>query len=202
MFRSFAEKVMAYAIKCGYVPKDESEEYIYGLDLIMSVIFSDISMLIIGIIMHMIPEVIIFILLYKCIRKYGGGFHCETAITCYICSCIMCVCVLLAMKYFPYNFIIYIAATIILLALLFIMSPIEAINKPLDDIEFKVFGRRARFVILAVLAIFAAVCALGLSDIVKAMTISIADVTLFAIMGKVKLLYYKKKNYQNEGDAV
>ena len=64
------------------------------------------------------------------------------------------------------------------------------------------FGRRARFVILAVLAIFGAVCALGLFDIVKAMTISIADVTLFAIMGKVKLLYYKKKNYQNEGDAV
>lgn len=194
MFRSFSEKVMACAISLGYVPKDESEEYIYGLDLIMSVIFSDISMLIIGIIMHMIPEAIIFIFMYKCIRKYTGGFHCESAITCYISSCIMCICVLLAMKYFPYNLYIYIGITVVLLAVLFIMSPIEAINKPLEDIEVKVFGRRARFILIAVLVIFSVVCVLGLSDIVKAMTISLTDVTLFAIMGKLKLIRYKKKN--------
>ena len=45
---------MAYAIRLGYIPKEEQEEYTYGLDLVMSVIVSDLTMLIIGIIMKMI----------------------------------------------------------------------------------------------------------------------------------------------------
>lgn len=185
---------MARAIELGYVPKDESEEYIYGLDLIMSVIFSDISMIIIGLIMHMVPESVIFLFMYTCIRKYTGGFHCETALTCYISSCTMCVSVLLAMKYFPYNMGIYAGITVALLAMLFVMSPIEAINKPLEEIEVKVFGRRARFVLCIVLVVFSIVCGFGLHNIVKAMAISVADVALFAVLGKIKLIHYKQKN--------
>ena len=75
---------MAYAIRLGYIPKEEQEEYTYGLDLVMSVIASDLTMLIIGIIMKMIPQVIVFVFMYKFIRKYTGGFHCETALTCYV----------------------------------------------------------------------------------------------------------------------
>lgn len=193
MFRKFAEWAIDRAIKLGYISEDESEEYIYGFDLILSVIVSDIAMITIGLIMHMVVEAVILTFMYKCIRKYTGGFHCETAITCIISSCFMCVCVLLAIKYFPYNFIIYTAAIIILLAVLFILSPIEAINKPLDDIEVKVFGRRARIVICTVLVIYAVVCILGWYNIAKVMAISIADVTLFAVMGKIKLMYYQRK---------
>ena len=36
MFRKFSEWAMAYAIKLGYIKEEEQEEYIYGLDLIMS----------------------------------------------------------------------------------------------------------------------------------------------------------------------
>ena len=32
---------MEYAIKLGYIKKDEQEEYTYGLDLIMSIICTD-----------------------------------------------------------------------------------------------------------------------------------------------------------------
>lgn len=193
MFRKFAEWAIARVIKLGYIADEDSEEYIYGFDLILSVIVSDIAMVTIGIIMHMVLESVIFTFMYKCIRKYTGGFHCETALTCIISSCFMCVCVLLAIKYFPYNFIIYTTVTIILLAVLFVMSPIEAINKPLDETEVKVFGRRARIVICTVLVIYTVVCILGWYNIAKVMAISIADITLFAIMGKIKLSYHQRK---------
>lgn len=194
MFRKFSAWAITYAIKLGYISDDESEEYIYGFDLIMSIIFSDIAMLVLGMSMHMILETVIFVLMYKCIRKNTGGFHCEKALTCFISSCTMCICVLLSIKYFTYNFIIYIAATVVLLTILFFLSPIEAINKPLDEVEFKVFGRRARFVIIIVLVIYIVMCILDLTNIIKIMTISIADVTLFAILGKLKLLQYRKQH--------
>ena len=45
--------------------------------------YSDMTMLIIGIIMKMIPQVIVFGFMYKFIRKYVGGYHCESSLTCF-----------------------------------------------------------------------------------------------------------------------
>ena len=65
MFRKFSEWAVAYAIRLGYIKEEEQEEYTYGLDLVMSVIASDLTMLIIGIIMKMIPQVIVFVSVVK-----------------------------------------------------------------------------------------------------------------------------------------
>lgn len=158
MFRKFSEWAMAYAIKLGYIKEEEQEEYIYGLDLIMSLICTDIVMIIIGIIMKMIPQVIVFGFMYKFIRKYVGGYHCESSLTCLMSSSTMCICVLLAIKYLPYNLGIYIVATVLSIGVLFAISPIEAINKPLEEIEVKVFGKRARIVLCITLVIFGVIC--------------------------------------------
>ena len=187
MFRKFSEWAMAYAIKLGYIKEEEQEEYIYGLDLIMSLICTDIVMIIIGIIMKMIPQVIV---------KYVGGYHCESSLTCLMSSSTMCICVLLAIKYLPYNLGIYIVATVLSIGVLFAISPIEAINKPLEEIEVKVFGKRARIVLCITLVIFGVICAFGLTEMVKTMAISVVDILLFAVMGKIKLLNYKRKKIE------
>ena len=98
MFRKFSEWAMEYAIKLGYIKK-MNRKNIHGLDLIMSIICTDIIMLAIGLIMKMIPQVIIFGFMYKFIRKYVGGYHCDSALTCLISSSTMCLCVLIAIKY-------------------------------------------------------------------------------------------------------
>lgn len=196
MFRKFSEWAVVYAIRLGYIKEEEQEEYTYGLDLVMSVIASDLTMLIIGIIMKMIPQVIVFVFMYKFIRKYTGGFHCETALTCYLSSSTMCICVLLAIKYLPYNLGVYIVATVLSIGVLFAISPIEAINKPLEEIEVKVFGKRARIVLCITLVIFCVICAFGLTEMVKTMAISVVDILLFAVMGKIKLLNYKRKKIE------
>ena len=185
---------MAYAIRLGYIPKEEQEEYTYGLDLIMSVIVSDLTMLVIGIIMKMISQVIVFGFMYKFIRKYVGGYHCESS--CLMSSSTMCICVLHAIKYLPYNLGVYIVATVLSIGVLFAISPIEAINKPLEEIEVKVFGKRARIVLCITLVIFGVICAFGLTEMVKTMAISVVDILLFAVMGKIKLLNYKRKKIE------
>lgn len=196
MFRKFSEWAVAYAIRLGYIKEEEQEEYTYGLDLIMSIICTDIIMLAIGLIMKMIPQVIIFGFMYKFIRKYVGGYHCDSALTCLISSSTMCLCVLIAIKYLPYNLGVYIVATVLSIGVLFAISPIEAINKPLEEIEVKVFGKRARIVLCITLVIFSVICAFGLTEIVKTMAISVVDILLFAVMGKIKLLNYKRKKIE------
>ena len=197
MFRKFSEWAVAYAIRLGYIKEEEQEEYTYGLDLVMSVIVSDLTMLIIGIIMKMIPQVIVFVFMYKFILQvYGRYFNCEQPLTCYLSSSTMCICVLLAIKYLPYNLGVYIVATVLSIGVLFAISPIEAINKPLEEIEVKVFGKRARIVLCITLVIFGVICAFGLTEMVKTMAISVVDILLFAVMGKIKLLNYKRKKIE------
>ena len=74
MFRKFSEWAVAYAIRLGYIKEEEQEEYTYGLDLVMSVIASDLTMLIIGIIMKMIPQVIVFVFMYNSFLLKRGSF--------------------------------------------------------------------------------------------------------------------------------
>lgn len=196
MFRKFSEWAVAYAIRLGYIQKEEEEEYVYGLDVILSLICTDAVMLTIGIIMKMIPQVIVFTFMYKFIRKYTGGYHCNSSLMCLMSSSTMCICVLLAIKYLPYNLGIYIVATVLSIGVLFVISPIEAINKPLEEIEVKVFGKRARIVLCITLVVFGIICAFGLTEMVKTMAISVIDILLFAIMGKIKLLNYKRKKIE------
>ena len=134
--------------------------------------------------------------MYKFIRKYAGGYHCESSLTCLMSSSTMCICVLLAIKYLPYNLGIYTVATVLSIGVLFAISPIEAINKPLEEIEVKVFGKRARIVLCITLVIFGVICAFGLTEMVKTMAISVVDILLFAVMGKIKLLNYKRKKIE------
>ena len=187
MFRKFSEWAVVYAIRLGYIKEEEQEEYTYGLDLVMSVIASDLTMLIIGIIMKMIPQVIVFVFMYKFIRKYTGGFHCETALTCYLSSSTMCICVLLAIKYLPYNLGVYIVATVLSIATFseyFAISPIEAINKPLEEIEVKVFRKNGENCTLYYTCnIWCNLC-VWFDGNGKTMAISVVDILLFAVMGR------------------
>ena len=89
-----------------------------------------------------------------------------------------------------------IVATVLSIGVLFAISPIEAINKPLEEIEVKVFGKRARIVLCITLVIFGVICAFGLTEMVKTMAISVVDILLFAVMGKIKLLNYKRKKIE------
>ena len=66
----------------------------------------------------------------------------------------------------------------------------------MEEIEVKVFGKRARIVLCITLVIFGVICALGLTEMVKTMAISVVDILLFAVMGKIKLLNYKRKKIE------
>lgn len=192
MFDKGSKKLILFAAEKGHILKDEVEEYVYGLNLVLTVLLTDITTLIIGFIFRMPIESIVFWFIYKSLRKYGGGFHFNSPLKCYLSTFVMCPLALLLIKYCPFDTVVFTSITVLSTVIMFILAPIPAIEKPLDDLEFKVFGRRARIIMCISIAVYLLV-SIKFLYASRIIAVSIWAVTLFGIMGKFKLMYYTKQ---------
>ena len=185
MIKEISEKITQKAVEDGNIKSEQYEEYLYGINMILNIFITDITMIIIGIIMRMLWECIAFWFFYKILRKYCGGYHFSTSLKCYLSSCVMCPVILAAVKYIPFNMFIWAVITFIGCIILFILSPVEAVNKPLDEKEISVFGRIARFLVVIILIIFIIAVLLKWIIISKIISVCIISVAVFSIAGKI-----------------
>ena len=192
MIHTISEQTIMYAIRNKYIEQEQYEEYLYALEIILNILIADITMIMIGLAMSMIWECIVFWLSYKILRKYCGGYHFSTSLKCYLSSCIMCPAVLVAVKSFPYNITVWGIITLTALIILFILSPVEASNKPLDEKEKQVFGIVARsLIIISVICWSITTIVFHQFTLSKIISLSIVSVALFVIAGKIHLTVQK-----------
>lgn len=193
MFHSISERIISYAVKIDALDKDKTEEYIYGLELSLSVFASYLSVIIIGIIMGMIWQSILFLLLFVTVRRFAGGFHFKSQIVCYLFMCVICIIALLAIKYSENNIAICSAAMAVSTLLLLVLSPIPAIEKPLDDKEKVVYGRITRILLAVIACAYIVLCFFDNVYAAKIISVTMFIISVFAILGKVKYEWYKNK---------
>lgn len=189
-----SKRILDYAVLHKCITKEQYEEYVYMMTMILNIIVTDISLLLIGIAMHMVWECIVFWLIYKALHKYCGGFHFSTSFRCYLSTIIMCPIVLYIIKFMPISMVILALITSTATLVLLVLVPVEAVNKPLDKDETIVFGKVARILTAVAFIIFLLTALLNLYIIAKVMTLSIASVTVFVIAGKLHLEYLHKKS--------
>lgn len=191
MFINFSKKIVYSAVRKDIVKNEEVDEIIFGLNSFFTVVLNIITALIIGLVLHMVFEIVLFIFIYMMLRKYVGGSHSKTSLRCYLSSCVMYIAVPLIIKYYPFSSLFTVCITVISAIIMFILAPVEAVNKPLDDIERKVFKLRARRNICICLAVFLALHYTNFFSVTYywsiVFTVSMAVVALFAVTGRLKL---------------
>ena len=79
------------------------------------------------------------------LRIYTGGYHSSTHSGCYILSVVLTVSVLTAGKYIIAVGLNYLCVALGIIGIILIiwLAPVEDCNKPLDQIEKKVFRKRS-----------------------------------------------------------
>ena len=112
----------------------------YGLRQIFSTIFNAGTMLLIGFLMQMLIEAILFTVIYIPVRVYAGGYHASTPQRCWAFSAIMLWIALCIVKYTPQMYF-WVITTLSLIAciVVFLLSPVEDRNKRLDEKEHHVY---------------------------------------------------------------
>lgn len=79
-----AIKITDYLIARGVSKKSERDFYIYGCEILLLKIANVGTLLCIALVMGNLVEGIILLLTFMTLRKYTGGFHLGSALSCYI----------------------------------------------------------------------------------------------------------------------
>lgn len=137
MLERLAENISFYLIVNKIINIEEQDIYIYGLQLIISIIFTSISILIIGTLIGELLSAIIYLSIYFLLKSYTGGYHAKHYYQCYFYSILVYIfllyinCITLD-SYKPMIGLLSIAISIIVI---FKWAPIENRNNPKTKVE-------------------------------------------------------------------
>lgn len=146
MFSKVAEAITQKLEEYNAIQNENREIYRYGLQQGLTILLNILSIFIIGLVLKTLLQALLFMLFYFPLRSYAGGFHAKTAVRCYVYSMVIIVLILLAIRFAPITDLIYTISVIISSVFIIFLSPIQNYNKPLDQLECKVYKFRTLFV--------------------------------------------------------
>jgi len=123
---------------------------------------------------------------YIPLRIYAGGYHARTHLKCYICSVVLIVSALLAIEFIPWTNFIAITISAISGLIIYILSPVEDKNKPLDAVEVKVYGKKASIILVFELGILILLIISRVINIAACVSVSLFILSVMLIFGKIK----------------
>ncbi|WP_019229669.1 accessory gene regulator ArgB-like protein [Sedimentibacter sp. B4] len=170
------------------IDSEDCELYTYGLQQGALILLNILTILIVGKIFGMLWESVVFMVTYIPLRTYAGGYHARTQLKCYISSVVLIVTVLLGIRFIPWTNFICITIVIISGLIIYILSPVEDSNKPLDVAEVKVYGKKARMILALEFGVFILLVNLGVKSIATCLSISLLSLSMMLICGKIKTL--------------
>ncbi|NMB30547.1 MAG: accessory gene regulator B family protein [Clostridiales bacterium] len=134
------------------IVNDENIDVVrYGIEIVLLKILFFLTILFIGIITNNVVNILIFMLFYKPLRTYAGGYHAKTRIGCYIVSVLMLLLMLISVRFVSMfdalTNAVYVIA-VISGVIIWILAPVETSNKPLDSAEKSRYRLISRIVLL------------------------------------------------------
>lgn len=148
-------KLVNSLIENDVIKKEEEEIYLFGFHQGFTLLLHMLTVLAIGLLSGMLLESVVFMVAYSPIRQYAGGIHAKTPVRCYFVSIFLIMVVLYVIKLNIWNFTLMLGVTFISSLILFLLSPVEDKNKPLEEIEISIYRKKANQLnlVLVVLAI-------------------------------------------------
>ena len=129
----------------GIVSEDETEIYQFGLNQLFFFVINMMTSVAIGLAFGKLTECLVFTLAYMLLRRYTGGYHAKTSLRCYCMSVCLTTVVLwgisevITHEWYRGYFIILLVS----MSVIFFNAPIESVNKPLDDEEYKKYRKKS-----------------------------------------------------------
>lgn len=188
MFKHNAGQITRSLIANGVIAESDFELYNFGFEMALSIAANIITTIFIGILFKMPMESLLFLTAFIPLRSYVGGFHAPNHFNCYWLSVVAVVAVLLASRFVlsVYNIAAVIIIGIICSAIMFMLVPVQDANRPLDDIEILVYGRRARIVICVEIFTLITLISLGFETAVSVLICVLILTCLTVCMGAIK----------------
>ena len=99
MIKLMSSKVACFLCK-DEERKDNYELYEYAVYIILSSVFHIATIIVLGLCFNLLVESLVLYFSYIAIRKFAGGYHAKTPARCYLCSLLISIIILSAIKLF------------------------------------------------------------------------------------------------------
>lgn len=134
MISKIAESFALFFAGKNVYKHDETEIYKYGFELLLSTILNVAGVIIISVFMGNFFEAVLFFAAFIPLRVTAGGYHAERHWSCFLIFNFTFLLFAIILKYINGNFILLytIISAIISGMILWVLSPVEAENKPLS----------------------------------------------------------------------
>lgn len=192
MLKSVSSKIADTLEGKGIIQESDKEVCAYGLRQMILSVLNFLTTLIIGLLMGRFVCAMIFTMAYIPLRIYAGGYHASTPKRCWVFSALMLIAALSILKYAPLLWLKNLTPlSLVSIAVIILLSPVEDVNKPLDDKEHRVYRVRAITVMLIEIIAFTAFLIFKLEIFFISMEISWFALSVILIIGKIKNHFIK-----------
>lgn len=158
----------------------------FGIKQMLNILLNISTTIVIGVFFHEVCISLLFLALYIPLRSYAGGYHAKTELQCYISSILLMITVLLATKYVYLSCFVCIIMFLISCIAILLIAPVEDSNKPLDDLEKKVYKRRTMMIVTVETVVFMVSILLNADSIYQCLVWVYISMTVMLYMGKCK----------------
>lgn len=188
LLNNFSNRIIKALSKSGLIAEKDEEIYLFGIETALLKLIHFSTMLIIGLCAGMLLETFVFIASYSTLRVYAGGYHAKTRLRCYGISWLLILFVLLFTKFCPNQiaFIVSILVSLPSYIIIFLLAPVDNINKPLDDLEIHYYKIKTRIILSVELIISMIFLFTYLIRISLIVSLSIFSVAIMLFVGKTQ----------------
>lgn len=172
-------------VDMGVIPHDDIEIYEYGLEQGIVLLYNFLTTVIIGAVMGMLWQAVVFIICYSTLRTFAGGYHARTPLRCYLFSIVMIALVLKLMEYVGSGYILSLGLLAFPVITALVLIPVADVNKPLYEYEVVKYRRKALYILAVEVLLSLGFLFFGYEDIAMCISISVATVMMMLILGYV-----------------
>lgn len=170
------------------IDSEQADLYAYGFFVLFSKGLGFAEVLLSGIILHNVWNAIVFYFAFTPLREYSGGIHARKEITCIFCTALALFLSIAGIKLLEVTVGCAIQAALLIVGtvVVFLFSPLDTPEKPLDKEEHILFRQKSRLLCIAADLLAILSYAFGLSGIMDAISVSLALEGILLIAGKIK----------------
>ncbi|MCL2866300.1 MAG: accessory gene regulator B family protein [Clostridia bacterium] len=144
------DRLLALLVARGAVRIEEADTYRYGLSLLLSFIMNTLTILLLGFVTGYIKTVGFILLFYIPLQSFGGGYHANTHLRCYIITLGVITLSVIVVHTLPPVWLL--AVSIPGCIILFLLAPVEHANAPFNA----QFAARMRKIVRSLTVLFLA----------------------------------------------
>lgn len=191
VFEKSSLSIAKWLEKNRIIEQDKMVVVIWGIRNILDTLFNISIFLIIGFILRMTLETVVFTLGYIPLRSFAGGYHANTPVRCCVLSNIILFAALMLVRFVGKYPFLLLAITILCVIILIALMPVSDIHKPIDTNDRRKY-KFSGFVVLCVEIIISIIFfALGKLNLVLSFFSTWILLSLMLILGKIKNMKYK-----------